>query len=83
MRESIIFNSAPPQSPNQKMYYNKYAKGRAWKIYTEQSFINGNAWVFLTYRTNIDLLVKNIETFQKCAVVIESEVLCEASAEDN
>lgn len=36
-----------------------------------------------SYRTNVDLLVKSIETFQKCAVVIESEVLCEASAEDN
>jgi hypothetical protein len=46
-RESVIFNSAPPQPPNQKMYCYKYAKRRAWKIYTEQSFISGNAWVLL------------------------------------
>lgn len=36
---------------------------------------------FVAYRTNVDLLVKKVETFQKCAVVIESEIFCEASAE--
>lgn len=36
---------------------------------------------FVAYRTNVDLLVKKIEAFQKYAVVIESEVLSEASAE--
>lgn len=53
---------------------NRSVSSRDWE--TEEAEVR-------SYRTNIDLLVKNIETFQKCAVVIESEVLCEASAEDN
>ena len=81
MRESIVFNSAPPQSPNQKVYCYKYTERRAWKIYTEQSIISGNAWAFVAYRTNVDLLVKKVETFQKCVVVTESEILCKASVE--